>query len=511
MTTRTPSDPTIAAPHRTDQDEIGDDGPALIGRLSPARRWIALSVLLIGIFIGLVDMQSANLLVPALTDSFHASGSTLAWFIGGYTLAYGVALIPAGRLGDRYGHRIIFMIGLAGYIVTSLASAFAQDALQLVIARVAHGLSGGLVVAPVFAYIQLLFTGRNRVRAFGFFLATTGLGSLVAPFVAAWFVEGFGADPGWRLTVGLSSVLGTVGLLLAFVFLPKVKTGLRGGFDVLGAIIFSFIFVALLLPLLQSSSGALPAWSFWSFGVSIVAAIAFAFWQRFIERRGGLPLLRLSLFRLPEFTFGLVVIVLAFATFTASIFIALNTLWVWGFGESESSAALLVLPLSLGGVVGGLVAERFQRLVGRLSVTVSLAILAAGNLAIWLLVQVPGVTILTLALPFFVAGAASGLFFGPINAQMLARVPIRDAGSAGAASITLQRVGSALGSSIVFIVMFIRPGVAPDEFAPADWAATSINSILVLLLISVAALALSVLVDALTRKETAVRDALLKS
>ncbi|GAA3889361.1 MFS transporter [Leifsonia kafniensis] len=480
---------------------------SLAETLSPARRWAALALLLTGIFIGLVDMQSANLLVPALTESFGASTSTLSWFIGGYTLAYGVSLIPAGRLGDRYGHKIIFTIGLAGYVLTSLGTSLAQDTTQLIILRVCHGLMGGMVVAPVFAYIQLLFTGRRRVRAFGFFLATTGVGSLIAPFVAAWSVDGLGADPGWRVTVAFSAVLGTVALLFTFKLLPRINTASVGSFDVFGVILSAVVFVALLLPLIQSDSGALPGWAIWSFATSLLAAIIFVFWQRSIEKRGGLPLLRLSLFKLPEFSFGLLTLVLAFASFTASIFIALTTLWVWGLGNDESSAALMLLPLSLGGVVGGLVADRFQALVGRFAVTISLVILTVGNIAIWLMVQIPDVGMLTLALPFFIAGAASGLFFGPINGSILARVPEIDAGSAGGTVVTLQRVGSALGSSVVFIVLMIRPGVAASDFTPDDWAATSINALLVIALFSAAGLVLSILIDFLTRNETAVREA----
>ncbi len=483
---------------------------AHVSALSPRRRWIALAVLLSGIFIGLVDMQSANLLIPALTESFGASSSTLSWFIGGYTLAYGVALVPAGRLGDRYGHKLIFIIGLGGYVVTSASAAFAQDPTTLIVLRVAHGLAGGMVIAPVFAYIQLLFTGRARVRAFGFFLATTGAGSLIAPFVAAWSVEGLGNDPGWRLTVGSSAILGSIALALAFTALPRVNSAVEGRFDALGMILFGVVFVALLLPLIQSDSGNLPAWAPWSFAACLAAALLFALWQWRIEKHGGLPLLRLSLFKLPEFSFGLITLVLAFASFTASIFIALTTLWVWGFGNSESSAALLLLPLSLGGVIGGLLADRFQALVGRFAVTLSLVILSLGNTAIWLLAQVPEVSMTAFAVPFLVAGAASGLFFGPINASLLARVPEIDAGSAGGASVTLQRVGSALGSSVVFIVLMIRPGVSPDEFAPEDWVATSINALQVLMVFSVAALVLSLVIDYLTRNETAVREALKK-
>ena len=108
----------------------------------------------------LLDATIVNVALPTIRTSLDASEATLSWIISGYALAFGLALIPAGRLGDRYGHKWVFFSGLALFTVASLACGLAQDGTQLIVARVGQGLAAGIYVPAVTAYIQLLFTGR---------------------------------------------------------------------------------------------------------------------------------------------------------------------------------------------------------------------------------------------------------------------------------------------------------------------------------------------------------------
>ena len=136
----------------------GLDGPPP-ATVSP-RAWQALVVLLAGMFIALLDTTIVNVALPTIRTSLDASESTLSWIISGYALAFGLALIPAGRVGDRIGHKWVFFTGIALFTVASLACGLAQNDLQLVVARVVQGLAGGIFVPAVTAFIQLLFPGR---------------------------------------------------------------------------------------------------------------------------------------------------------------------------------------------------------------------------------------------------------------------------------------------------------------------------------------------------------------
>src|ERR1700751_5915880 len=130
------------------------------------RNWLALAVLLIGAFMPLLDTTIVNVAIPTIRSSLAASNATLSWIVSGYALAFGLALIPAGRVGDRLGHKWVFVAGLALFTVASLACGLAQDDIQLIAARAVQGLAGGIFFTPITALIQLMFTARERGRAF---------------------------------------------------------------------------------------------------------------------------------------------------------------------------------------------------------------------------------------------------------------------------------------------------------------------------------------------------------
>src|SRR6202008_3558107 len=142
--------------------------------VTPRRNWLALAVLLVGAFVALLDTTIVNVALPAIRTSLGASNATLSWIVSGYALAFGLALIPAGRVGDRFGHKWVFVLGLGGFTVPRLAFGLAEGAGQLVAARAVQGSAGGTFFTAITALIQLMFTGRQRSRAFAIMGATIG-------------------------------------------------------------------------------------------------------------------------------------------------------------------------------------------------------------------------------------------------------------------------------------------------------------------------------------------------
>ena len=123
---------------------------------APRRSWVILGVLLAGMFISLLDATIVNVALPSIRTSLNATESTLSWIISGYALGLGLALIPAGRIGDRIGHKWVFISGLVLFTATSMACGFAADDTQIVIARVLQGVAGGIYLPAVGSFIQLL-------------------------------------------------------------------------------------------------------------------------------------------------------------------------------------------------------------------------------------------------------------------------------------------------------------------------------------------------------------------
>jgi MFS family permease len=130
-------------------------------QVAPRRAWIAFAVVLVGAAMSLIDATIVNVALPSIRTSIHASEATLSWIISGYALAFGLALIPAGRVGDRFGHKWVFFTGLALFTAASVACGLSTSDGQLIVARVVQGLAGGIYLPAVSAYIQLLFSGSS--------------------------------------------------------------------------------------------------------------------------------------------------------------------------------------------------------------------------------------------------------------------------------------------------------------------------------------------------------------
>jgi MFS family permease len=184
------------------------------------RAWQALIVLLAGMCIALLDTTIVNVALPSIRTSIDASEATLSWIISGYALAFGLALIPAGRIGDRIGHKWVFFTGIALFTLASLACGLSQNDFQLIASRVVQGLAGGIFVPAVTAYIQLLFPPRMRGKAFAIMGAVIGVSTALGPIIGGLIIQAFGSEEGWRLVFGVNLPIGIATLIAAAILLP---------------------------------------------------------------------------------------------------------------------------------------------------------------------------------------------------------------------------------------------------------------------------------------------------
>ncbi len=216
-----------AAPGAAPAPERANRGPiwAPPEGVTEKRAWASLAVLMIGLFMALLDTTIVNVALPTIRSSINADESTLAWIISGYALAYGLALIPAGRVGDRIGHKWVFFVGLLIFTAASLFAGVAQDSTQLIVARVIQGLGGGIFFPPVTAFIQLLFPPMKRGKAFAILGAVLGVSSALGPVVGGLIIQAFGESTGWRYIFFVNLPIGVAGLIAAAIVLPVLVPG----------------------------------------------------------------------------------------------------------------------------------------------------------------------------------------------------------------------------------------------------------------------------------------------
>ena len=437
----------------------------------PRKTWLALVVLLAGMFMSLLDTTIVNVALPSIRTSLDASEATLSWIISGYALAFGLVLIPAGRIGDRFGHKWVFFTGLAIFTVGSIACGLAQDDTQLIIARVIQGLGGGIFFPPVTAFIQLLFPPRVRGKAFGVMGAVIGVSSALGPIVGGLLIQAFGEDTGWRWIFAVNVPIGIVALIAAAVLLPSGSEGKKLSTDGVGLLLLSASLVALLVPLIQGQDEGWPLWTYLSLAGGVVLLVLFALWERRLVKRGVEPLVPPHLFSHPAFTGGTILALVFFAGFT-SIFFTISILWQAGLGRTALESGLVSVPFAIGNIIGASQSDRLAQKLGRTVLVIGNGLLSLGLIALFLillLVPTADLTNWDLLGPLLVAGLGAGLFIAPNARFIVATVDREEAGAASGVIGTMQRIGSAVGIAVIGSVLFGNIGeiAGPDDVAAA--------------------------------------------
>src|SRR3954470_18261467 len=190
-------------------------------------RWMALGVCLAAGFMTLLDVSIVNVALPSIEQSLHAQSNELEWIVAGYALALGLLVVPSGRFGDAHGRRPVFMVGVALFVVASAACGLAPTALALVVMRVVQGFAGGLISPQISGFIQRLFQGEERGKAFGFFGTTIGVSTAIGPLTGGALIALFGAHNGWRAVFFVNLPIGAAILLLARRYLPAPRPAER--------------------------------------------------------------------------------------------------------------------------------------------------------------------------------------------------------------------------------------------------------------------------------------------
>ncbi|MFF4650697.1 MFS transporter [Streptomyces sp. NPDC001380] len=423
----------------------------------------------------LLDVSIVNVALPSIRSGLHTSESALQWVLSGYALAFGLVLVPAGRLGDVRSRRAVFMAGLALFTAASALVGAAQNEVWLVGARLLQGLAGGLLMPQVSGFVQQLFRGEERGRAFGLLGATVGVSTAIGPLLGGLLIQAFGVQEGWRWVFYVNLPIGVAALPVAYRLLPgPLAQGVGDGaavrrdrgFDPVGVLLLGAGTVALLLPFVQEQQwpGA-RKWLLLPAAALLLAA--FTLWELRYAGRAE-PLVDLRLFRARSFALGALLSLVYFAGFTAIFF--MFTLYLQnGLHYSALQAGLAITPFALGSAVAAAAGGRVVNRMGRPLVAWGLVLVAVGMAGAALAVHlVPGHSagLATLA-PLLLAGVGSGLVITPNQTLTLSEVPVVRAGSAGGVLQTGQRIGSAVGIAAVGSVFFAHLNSHGGDWAGA--------------------------------------------
>ncbi|MFD5160304.1 MFS transporter [Streptomyces hawaiiensis] len=387
---------------------------------SPQGRWILLTTVL-GSSMALLDSTVVNVALPRIGRDLDADMAALQWTVNAYMVTLAGLILLGGALGDRFGRRKVFVVGVVWFAVASLLCGIAPNAGVLIAARALQGVGGALLTPGSLALIQASFHPDDRGRAVGLWSGFGGIGAAVGPFVGGWLVDG----PGWRWVFLLNVPLALLCVPVALRHVPESGGGQRAGgrFDVLGAVLGALALALVTYALIEAGGGGAVV------AVSAVAGLAAAVAFVVVERRRPDPMMPPDIFASRQFTAVNLVTLCVYAALGGFFFLAaLQLQVVVGYSALAAGTALLpttVLMLLLSARSG----ELADRIGPRIPLTVGPLLCAAGML---LMLRVgPGASYPADVLPaLMVLGLGMVTLVAPLTATVLGSVSVVRAGLA---------------------------------------------------------------------------------
>lgn len=429
-------------------------------------RLAVLAVILTGGFMILLDATIVNVAVPTIQRNLHASYSAIEWIVSGYALAYGLLLIPGGRLGDRIGHKKTYLIGLAGFTAASVLCGISASPGELVAWRVIQGAMAGVMNPPILAVIQAIFPPAERGKAFGFYGAVAGLATALGPLAGglliAWNLNGWD----WRPVFLVNLPIGVAGLAAAARIVPESR-GKPDSFDVVGIGLVSAAMVLITYPLIEGQDAGWPPWTFACLASAVPVLALFAWWEVRVARRGKAPLVSMSLFASRSFAAGTAVSLVYFAGFIGLLFVLSLYLQI-GLGWPALRAGLAIVPFAAGTFAGAAFSDPVAGRIGRGVLQIGSVAVALATLAVILVIHAEGTGVSAVALlpALLIGGLGSGMVIAPNIEIVLSGVSWQDAGSASGVLNASQRLGQAIGIAVVGVALFTSLGAAGAHAAP---------------------------------------------
>ena len=419
-----------------------------------SRRWWVLTVVVAAQFMFVVDAFVVNVALPSIRDTLHATSGEMEAVIAAYQIAYATAVITGGRLGDIFGRRRMFIAGVLSFTIASLWCGLAGSGLELALARLAQGAAAALMIPQVLATIHVLFPDAARSRAFAVFGITLGLGGAVGVILGGWLVTLDPAGLGWRSVFLVNLPVGAVIIGAALALLPRLAPGQGLRLDLAGS---GLLFLALATLIGPVMLGRELGWPLWLFGVIVLGdllLLGFLRLERWVERRGGAPLVPTALLADRRFRRGLATL-FAFQFGNIPFYLSMTLYMQDRLGFSPLRAGTAVVPLALAftlasRLAGGWV-PRFGLRVLRIGALIQLcAIVDIGvAAACW---PVPDVAVLAVLLAVF--GFGQGLVMAPLPGIVLTTVPAAQSGSASGVLNTVHQAAGAAGVSLVGAAWF---------------------------------------------------------
>ena len=439
--------------------KVDQIGPAASPLRVPPVAWAVLAIVLIADIMDLLDSTITTIAAPTISARLDGGPELIKWLGASYALSLGVLLVTGGRLGDKYGRRRTFLIGIAGFTAASLACGLAWDPASIIVARLIQGAFGALLIPQGFGILGSVFPREHIGKAFSAFGPILGLSAVGGPLLAGVLIDANLFGLSWRPMFLINIVLGVAGLVAGLRLLPRDRGDASVRIDVAGSALLAVTMLGLLFGLIQGSADGWTALPITAMAAGLACFAAFC--QR--QRTAVAPLIKPSLLRNRGFTAGLIVGLVVFAAIGGLIY-AVSLYLQRGLGYSPLRAAVVgFAPVAAGLVIASVASMNLLGGLGRKLTLAGIIVTVAG--VGWLLVltvQSGTPTALSLAPAMTVIGLGMGATFATIYDIAIGDIDPAEAGSASGSLGSIQQLANAVGPAIITTIYFgaLRGGQA---------------------------------------------------
>ncbi len=426
-------------------------------------RWFGLALLSVGVAMIIVDSTIVNVAIPSIIDQLHINLAKAEWVNSIYSLVFAALLVTVGRLGDRYGRRKLYLIGLCVFVGGSIFAGVSPTGNILILARLVQGVGAAMILPSTLSSVNATFQGRERAIAFGIWGSVIGGMAAFGPLLGGWLTT----DYTWRWAFFINVPIGIAAFVGSIFFVRETRDeNVRTGWDIPGFLTVTIGLTSLVFGLIEgqrygwwrpdqpfslfgwkwpfSSFSIVPV----TFALGVICLVAFVYveWRR--TRRDAIVLADLRLFKLRSFGFGNVTaVVVSLGEFGMVFILPLFVQSVLGYSALQTG--YLLLGLAAGAFLGGPTAAALAGKIGpRRVVTTGMALEATGILLLGVLIS-PSDHGYMLAPCLFIYGIGVGLATAQLTSVILADVPRAQSGQASGMQSTFRQVGSAIGIALL--------------------------------------------------------------
>ncbi|TMF53359.1 MAG: DHA2 family efflux MFS transporter permease subunit [Chloroflexi bacterium] len=425
----------------------------------------ALGVLVLGLFMTLLDLTIVNIAIPSILDGLHASLDQVLWVLNAYSLLYAVLLITSARLGDIYGPRNLFAVGVVIFTAASAFSGLAQDPTQLILSRALQGLGAAVLAPQGLPLMMSLFPVEKRGGVFAIYGVIAGLAVIAGPTVGGYLVTHFG----WRSIFTVNIPIGVITFALAMLLIPDLRPGRRHRLDLLGVALATAGLLGVIYGLIE---GQRYDWGVVTgfitipeiIGAGIVLLAVFLYYQA--RRQSAEPLLPFEVFKDRNFTLmTLVMAAMGFAILGIYLPLTIYMQSVLGLSAIDAGITLAIQPVAMF-FTSGVASSLVQKVNGKYLLIPGLLALAAGTGYIdWAAQAGSGRWDFTPGL--IASGLGMGLIWTPVFSIATRDLPVRLGGVASGVINTIQEMGGVLASAVIGAFLQNRLAVALHDRAVA--------------------------------------------